>query len=1052
MVTNVTIPAVNAPADERKVATLLFADLVDSTALGSELDPERLRLLLERFYDAMLAEIEGWGGTVEKFAGDAVMAVFGVPSALEDHAERALHAALAAQRRLEQLFDGRFAMRVGVNTGDVVVGRAREASSFVSGDAVNVAARLEQAARPGEILVGERTVGAVLGAFEFADPATVAAKGKPAGVRCRRLLRALTLTRPRGVSGLARAFVGRDTEIERLRAAYLAVVDRGRPALAAVIGDAGVGKTRLVRELWERLAAEQSAPLLRIGRCLSYGEGITYWPLGEVLREQFGILESDPPVQIARRLAGRTILGLTLGLDVAGDLHPLAARDRLHEAWISLLEELSSERPTVMLLEDLHWAEPALLELVDRLVRDVQAPLLVIVTGRPELVESRAQWEGGRVDSTILWLEPLGPEAAGELVDSLLGGRPPAHVRSLAVERSEGNPFFLEEILSSLIDRELLSRSPSGWRLGREAELTSIPDSVQAVVAARIDLLRSAEKTALQAAAVIGRVFWTGPVYELAAGGEPDLRLLEERDFIRRRTASSLAGEREYAFKHALTRQVAYDSLPRATRARLHAGFAEWLERRVDAGDERAPLLAHHYGEAVRPEDADLAWQEDDGRAGALRAKAVRWSIRAAELAVSRYEVDDAIVLLQRALPLETDPARRTRLWHSTARAHYLHFDGESFWSAMQQAVELAESAAQVCDLTSELALFTTARAGMWNPLPDRARVNAWIERALADARPDSPARARALVARALWEPLEGVDAAREAWRLAERLGDPALRSYALEACSYDELVADRYEDARSWAERRLDLLAEINDPDHRADIYRSPISAYVGCGQFGEARRVALRHDEIASQLTAHHELHGVAFRLEIEELAGEWQAVRELTVRAEGAVEANIDTPCVQNPRTLLGAALAEARLGNLDEAGRLAALADALDMKGYDSVLAGPRIGLALTIGDLDTVERLLGLEEWPYRGVIRTIKAGPLAARLDGLAALGHRARIEMEAPRFLVPHTYLEPFALRALGHSREDEALLEQARARFQAMGLRWHAESTPSSASSAVS
>jgi class 3 adenylate cyclase len=1034
---------VGAAVEERKVATVLFADLVGSTEVGSELDPERLRVLLDRFYDAMLVEIEAWGGTVEKFVGDAVMAVFGVPTAFEDHAERALHGALAIQRRLEELFAGKFAMRVGVNTGEVVVGRARESSSFVSGDAVNVAARLEQSAEPGQILVGERTVATVIGAFEFADPVVIEAKGKPGGVACRRLLRALMLTRSRGVRGLAHAFVGRGEEIERLCAAYRRVVERGRPTLVAVVGDAGVGKTRLTREFWEQLATEQPAPLRRIGRCISYGDGITYWPLGEVLREQFGILESDPPSQVLDRLEGRTVLGLTLGLDVAGDLHPLAARDRLHEAWTSLLEELVSDRPAVVVLEDLHWAEPALLELVDRLVRDVRGPLLVVVTGRPELLETRAHWESGRIDSTIVWLEPLQPETAGELVDALLAGEAPSDVRSLLVERAEGNPFFLEEVLGSLIDHELLSHSTAGWRMVGAADLGAIPDSVQAVVAARIDLLGGAEKAALQAASVIGRVFWTGPVYELVAGSEPELRVLEERDFVRRLTGSSLVGEREYVFKHALTREVAYESLPRARRAQLHAAFAEWLERGAETSDERAPLLAHHYGEAVRPEDADLAWHDAAQRAAALRGKAVAWSVRAAELAVSRYEIEDAVALLQRAIPLEPDPGARVELWHSIARARFLHFDGLSFWNAMEEAIELADSPEQVCDLTSELALFTAARAGMWNPLPDRARVNRWIDRALAEADDDSSARARALVARALWEPQDGVAAAREASELAERLDDPVLRSYALEACAYDEVVADHYEAASKWSERRLDLLSEISDPDHRADIYRSPISAYVGCGRFADARRVALLHDEIASQLTPHHELHGVAFRLEIEELAGEWHAVLALTGRAERAVEGNIATPCVQNPRTLLGAAVAEARLGRPEEARRLASLADSLEMEGYDSVLAGPRIGLALALGDLDAVEQLLELDEWPQRGIIRTVKAGPLAARLDGLVALGDRKRIEEEAPRYLVPRSYVEPFALRALGSVREDDELLEEACIRFEAMGLQWHADAT---------
>src|SRR5438445_2440407 len=257
--------------DERKLATVLFADLVGSTALASEQDPERTRARLERFYDAMAAEVEQAGGTVEKFAGDAVMAAFGAPSALEDHAERALHAALAMRRRLDELFAGELQLRVGVNTGEVVTGSPRAGGSFVSGDAVNVAARLEQAAASGEILVGERTAAAVQGAFELGEVRTVEAKGKPAGVEARPLLRALALMRPRGFGGLDRVFVGREAELAELQAAYERAVASRQPVLVTLSGDAGVGKTTLVRELWEWLGSRSPEPPRRTGRCLAYG-------------------------------------------------------------------------------------------------------------------------------------------------------------------------------------------------------------------------------------------------------------------------------------------------------------------------------------------------------------------------------------------------------------------------------------------------------------------------------------------------------------------------------------------------------------------------------------------------------------------------------------------------------------------------------------------------------------------------------------------------------------------------------------------------------------
>src|SRR6266542_3569985 len=395
-----------APAEERKLATVLFADLVGATALASEQDPERTRALLERFYDAVADEIEAAGGTVEKFAGDAVMAAFGAPAAQEDHAERALHAALSMRQRLAELFGDTLRVRIGVNTGDVVVGRSRADSSFVTGDAVNVAARLEEAADTGEILAGERTVAAVRGAFEFSESRTVEAKGKAEGVGCRSLLRSLSLMRPRGVAGSAAVFVGRQAELDLLQATYRRALDGSEPHLVTIIGDPGVGKTRLTRELGRRLAEGSPQPLQRTGRCQPYGQA-TYWALAEVLKEQLGILDSDSPETLRQHLGPREILGLTFGLDVAGDLHPLAARERLHEAWVDLLEELAAERPAVVVIEDLHWAEDPLLDLLERIARDVHGPLLLLCTARPELLGRRPTWGGGRRNAALLWLEAL---------------------------------------------------------------------------------------------------------------------------------------------------------------------------------------------------------------------------------------------------------------------------------------------------------------------------------------------------------------------------------------------------------------------------------------------------------------------------------------------------------------------------------------------------------------------------------------------------------------------------------------------------------------------
>lgn len=1037
-------PACAAPVEakpderERKLATVVFADLVGSTALGGSQDPEQTRALLERFYDAMAGEISTAGGTVEKFAGDAVMAVFGAPASLEDHAERALHVALAMQRRLPELFGDTLALRIGVNTGEVVVGKPREGSSFVTGDPVNVAARLEQAAEPGEVLVGERTVATARGAFEFGEPQTIEAKGKPEGVECRRLVRALSLMRPRGVGGLRRAFVGRDEEMCVLERVLEEVIEERQAQLVTILGDAGVGKTRLLREFWGLLGARSPETLRRTGRCLSYGQGITYWPLGEVLKEHLGILDSDPPAVALERLGSREILGLTLGLDVAHGLHPLAARDRFQDAWVEFLEEMVAERPAVMLIEDIHWAEEQLLDLLERLVRDTRGPLLLLATARPELLEQRPGW-GARVPGTTVALEGLSPEDAVRMLDELLGGTLPLGLGEVVVQRAEGNPFFVEELLATLIDRQLLERQNGSWRMAELPSDFAVPDTVQAVVAARVDLLEPAEKQALQAASVIGRIFWAGPVYELVEEAEPDLQVLEERDFIRRRASSSIAGDREYAIKHALTREVAYGGLTRARRARLHAAFARWLERTGEGRDQYAPLLAHHYAEAVRPEDADLAWRGEEAERERLQEKALDWLRRAAELALGRYELGDAISLLQRALDIEQREQSRAELWRDIGHAHAMRYEGQAFWEAMQNSLQASKDRATCGETYSLLALHTAARSGMWQRRPDRELVTGWIDHALQLSEPETPAHVRAIIARAFWTPQEAPEAARQAEQLAERLGDRELQSWALDALLAQAYSQHHYDEAYELARERLNLIAEISDPDHIVEAHEAAVPAFAAVAQIDEARRLAKNADDLSRKLSPHHELHGLSLQLEVEELAGGWERVVALTVRTEQAVSANLDTPCSRNARSLLVCAVASAVMGNDQRAAELERAAEELGMEGYDFALESPRLRLALLRGNLQPLGE--ALEAAASHNL--SFGLARLAARMDALAALRDRRRVEKDAPPLVQAGTYLKPFALRALGIVREDETLVGQALDCLREMGLDWHAKQT---------
>lgn len=1020
------------PAEERKLATVLFADLVGSTELAGGQDPERVRAMLDRFYDAMAAEVERAAGTVEKFVGDAVMAAFGAPAAHEDDAERALHVALGMQRRMRELFGGRLALRIGVNTGDVVVGQPREGSSFVTGDAVNVCARLEQAAAAGDILVGERTVAAALGAFEFTEPAMVQAKGKPGGVACRKLVRALSLMRPRGISGLDPVFVGRGGELADLQQAYDRVVSTSQPLLVTVVGDAGVGKTRLVREFWRWLGGDPHWPLLRNGRCLSYGHGITYWPLGEVLREHFGILESDPPELVAGRVAGREGLGFTLGLAPPEGMHPLTVRDRLQRSWVGFLQELTSERPAAVLVEDLHWAGDELCDLLKMLAERVAGPVLLVVTARPELFDLRPSWPAAGL---LVRLEALPAVEAERLVGALLGSDCPAPIRELIAERAEGNPFFVEELIATLAGRGVLARRNGGWSFGELPASFSVPDTVQAVLAARIDLLGRTEKAALQTAAAIGRVFWSDPVCQLVEGADPEFGLLQERDFVLRHDRSSIEGQREWLIRHALTREVAYDSLLKAKRAPLHATFALWLERNSKAEDEHAPLLAHHYAAAVVPEDVDLAWPGREREAEDLRAKAVWWSRRAAELAIGRYEIDQGLVLLRRAVRLETDPAEQATIWQQIGQACALKYDGEGFWLAMQQALDIGGPSAEVY---ADLALQSNERAGMWVRQPDWSLVDGWIEQALQLAEEGSRTQGKAFAALALGSDDE--PAARSALKIAERLGDLELRCSSLSTLSGIALVQRDFDQACALMDQVMALLPAMSNPDASSGAMLAAVFVYLRSGKLGAAARASAMATEAAAGLTPHHRLHGACWQILLPALTGRWDEVRDQAAEAERVVDANLAaaTPCVLTVSILLNCATASALAGDEDEGRRLENKAQRIGMEGnrwYQGWFEPPQLRLALARHELGRVAELMPPAfDWDWE---------PVSTFLDALAALRDRDRIEAEAPKWLHHGTFAEPFALRALGIARADRALVRQALERFEAMGLSWHAEQT---------
>ena len=561
-----------ATHEERKVVTVLFADVTGSTALGERLDAEGLKEVMAAFFEAMREEIEAEGGTVEKFIGDAVMAAFGVPRVHEDDPERALRAALRMRARLTALNEGLSArlgveleLRTGINTGEVMaVTDPRPGEALATGDAVNAAARLEQSARPGQVLVAERTAQAARG-FHFGPPQALELRGKKEPLQAVELLAEQPVSE--GTLAAHMPLVGRSRELDLLSTTYRRVVDEKRPHLVTLYGEAGVGKSRLVGELLAQLESDTPPPSVIRGRCLAYGDGITYWPLAEMLKEQAHVLDTDSAEVARARVVSAAAdvlaaadaegsyeaaetLAASIGLAAAdrGERSPHEVRAETSLAWRAFFSSLAAAVPTVVVVEDVHWADAAMLELLEEVADRATGALLLLCTARPELTTRRPTWGGMRRSFTGLVVEPLGGEESEQLVDSLIGGNG-AHAaeREEILARAEGNPFFLEEIVRTL---------GSG-----AAGATKIPDTVQAALAARIDLLPHDEKRALQAAAVVGRVFWPGAVSDVAAL-EPVvidelLDRLQDRDLILGRLSSAMSRQRELIFRHALVRDVA---------------------------------------------------------------------------------------------------------------------------------------------------------------------------------------------------------------------------------------------------------------------------------------------------------------------------------------------------------------------------------------------------------------------------------------------------------------------------------------------------------------
>jgi len=638
--------------EERKVVTVVFADMVGSTERAERLDPEDVRAVLAPYHARLRYELERHGGTVEKFIGDAVVAVFGAPVAHEDDPERAVRAALAIQETIADMNEAdpelALEVRIGVNTGEALVAldaRPELGEGIVSGDVVNTGARLQSAAPPGGILVGEHTYRATERAIEYEQEGPVEAKGKAQSLR---VWRAVGRRASFGIDLLdARSpLVGRGDERDVLVGALARARTRLEPQLVTVVGVPGIGKSRLVRELFHVVDEDPELIVWRQGRSLPYGEGSAFWALAEIVKAQAGILETDGADEAVAKVTAavrdvvsdemegpwverhlRTLVGVHQASAGQADL------DEFFAAWRRFLEGLAERQPVVLVFEDLHWADDALLDFVDSLVdRVTGVPLLVLCSARPELLERRPGWGGGKRNAATVSLAPLSDEDTSRLLSALLGTPVlPADQQSSLLQRAGGNPLFAEEYARMLA-------------AGSDPEAAP-PETLQGVVAARIDALPPDEKEFLQLAAVLGKVFWTDALSTLSGvgGWELDERLhaLERREFVRREHRSAVAGSKQFAFVHALVRDGAYGQMSRSVRADVHRRVADWIDTLpADRADDRAEILAHHLLEAIEySHAAGLEYAELVPRAAkALRESGERaWAIGALTAALGHY-------------------------------------------------------------------------------------------------------------------------------------------------------------------------------------------------------------------------------------------------------------------------------------------------------------------------------------------------------------------------------------------------------------------------------
>ncbi|GIU95468.1 MAG: guanylate cyclase [Gaiellaceae bacterium] len=916
------------PQEVRKVVTIVFSDLKGSTAMGEKLDSESLREVMTRYFDAMRAELERHGGVIEKFIGDAIMAVFGLPRLHEDDALRAVRAAAAMQRAQENLNDElerrwgvRLTVRTGVNTGEVVAGDPTGGQRLVTGDAVNVAARLEQAAGAQEVLLGHLTYRLVRDYVDVEAVEPLELKGKSERVPAYRLLCVHDdAERPRRLDA---PMIGRDAELAELGAA-LADARRARACrLVTVVGEAGVGKTRLIDEF---LRTVESEATITRGRCLPYGDGITYWPLAEAVRSAAGIGERDSADAAREKLA--TLAGDVEIAERVGAAIGLSQASYPGEelAWGArrLFEALAARRPLVVLFDDIHWAEPTFLELVEHLVAATRnAALVLVATARFDLLERLPDWSTGP-GMRRLELARLDEDDTAAVAEHLLGRAGlDERVRARVVQAAEGNPLFVEQLLSMLVDEGRIRNENGVWRPTATLDEIAVPPTIQALLASRIDSLGADERAVIEPASVIGQVFAVDAVRHLAPDRvQPELPL-HLSELARKQLVELDAGSADdaYKFQHILIRDTAYEGILKRARATFHEEFVRWADSvNREGATEYEEILGYHLEQAHRYL-SELGPLDDHGRA--LGVDASRRLAAAGRRAFARGDIPAAASLLDRAAALlpEDDPVRLALLPEvGEALLQVGRYDDAA--ATLDEAIARAERSGAEHTLAhaSLVRLLVRLRAGDPERWREEAAKTTDAALAIFEAADDHAGLAKCwrLLAWTHGTSLQFGNAAEASERAIEhaRLADD-VRQLKLAATAYAAAAAFGPTPVAEVVARCEEIVRLVRgDRQSEATVMAFQGSMLALQGSFAEARRLAGRAlsmlDELGLDVTYAH-MCLEAWRIEL--LGGELEAAERVLRDAHARLEAIGEKYLLSTVGGLLGQTLC--RLGRDEEA---------------------------------------------------------------------------------------------------------------------------------------